>query len=169
MAAPTHAVYRRARAAMTVVEVLHYLAAVLAFLPGAVLLLSGLFELLSGVGQGVVVWRDVDKCLTALVFIAYGVFTARSAYMMGRLRRRGFSVKWAWAHAVTLVALPLALATWVVLSRRSVKELYESRIMPFEPLVLSRPPPVPVIPLQLANGETAGITPARGLPRGDVP
>jgi hypothetical protein len=162
MAVPTSAVNRRARAAMTVVEVLHYLMAVLAFLPGGVLLLSGLFDLLNRLGQGLVVWRDVDKCLTALVFIVYGAFTVRSASMMGRLRRREFSVYWAWAHAVTIAALPLALVTWLVLSRRSVKELYASRIMPFEPLVLPPPLPMPVIPLHACEAENPDVAPAGG-------
>ena len=153
---------RRARAALTLVEVLHYLTGVAAFIPGGILLLSGALEFLRGVGQGAVPWRDVDKCLTALAFVAYSTLTIRSAWFMGQLRQRQFSVYWAWAHVVVLPALPLALLTWLVLSRRSVKQLYESRIVPFEPLVLPPPLPVPVIRLEGVDAQSAGAAPAGG-------
>jgi len=49
-----------------------------------------------------------------------------------------------------------------VLSRRSVKQLYESRIVPFEPLMLPPPLPIPVIPLEGVDAESAVAAPAGG-------
>jgi len=159
---PSSNPYRRALRALLLVEVLHYLAGIAAFIPGGVLLLSGGFEFLRGVGQGIVQWRDVDKCLTALAVLAYGTLTCRSASFMGWPKKRQFSLYWAWAHVIVVPALPLALLTWLVLSRRSVKQLYESRIVPFEPLMLPPPLPIRVIPLEGVDAESAVAAPAGG-------
>ena len=147
--------HRRARALLLLVEVLHYVVGVFGVLACLPLLLGGLSDLLGRVGQwGVVAWHDVDRCLTGLAVLAYGILTLRSASLMGRRKHRRFSAWWALAHVPTVLALPLALLTWLVLSRPPVKELYESRVLPFEPVVRPPPLPVPVIPLEPAAAAT---------------
>ena len=150
---------RRARAALSLAEVLHYVLGTLGLIVSVPILGGGITNLLGGVGRwGVVSWRDADRCLTGLLIVAYAWLTLRSASRMGRRRGRTFSLRWAAAHAVTIVALPLAFLTWLVLTRESVKELYESRVLPFEPRILPPALPVPVVPLEATAGDGGSAT-----------
>jgi hypothetical protein len=73
---------------------------------------------------GVVTTDQLNRAGFGLVCIAYAVGTWYSAVCLRRHIRREFSTRWAWAHVITVVATPLALLTWLVLSRESVKQVY---------------------------------------------
>lgn len=147
-------------------EGLHFAAATVA------LLWFGLPYFVTSLGQmserfrqvGVVTTDQLNRAALGLICIAYAVGTWYSASCLRRHVRREFSVRWAWAHVVTVVGMPLALLTWLVLTRESVKQVYAClgiKVV-LERVLLPNPAqqrPLPVLPIRAmpVEGETLNL------------
>jgi hypothetical protein len=59
-----------------------------------------------------------------LAGLLYVGLTFYSTHLIEHRKGRAFSLAWGAAHALTVVGLPLALLTWLGLTRASVRELY---------------------------------------------
>jgi len=144
-----------ARLAVGLLEGCHYIAGILSILVGGMFVLPALLGLLDRYGQfGALPPDHINRLLFGLFVVAYGVGSCYSASSIGRRLRRGFSLRWAFAHLPTVIWTPLAPLTWLVLTRESVKQVYEDMQLPFTPLLM--PPPLPVKAIPLSEDGTVG-------------
>jgi hypothetical protein len=138
---------------LTLLEWLHYLAGILAVLIGGlVFVLPAAVGMVARYGQfGVLPTDYLNRLVFGLFGIAYGVGSCYSASRIGRRMRREFSLRWAFTHVLTVIGAPLALLTWLVLTRESIRQAYASIQLPFTPLLVSPSLPVKVIPIEASG------------------
>jgi hypothetical protein len=120
--------YHRATRWLTALEILHKVWGYLCLMAAAATVGIALFDMSRATRRGFSPRPSTFGWLLAgLAGLAYVGLTFYSAHLIERRTRRAFSLAWAAAHAVTVVALPLALLTWVGLTRGFVREIYGDR------------------------------------------
>jgi hypothetical protein len=97
---------------------------------------------------GVLSKWDVDRLVWPLALLTYCALTVRFGLYIGKRTAWRSTMQWSALHALTVIGLPSALFTWLVLTRESVKEAYRDAVPSFEPRVFPPPLPIPVLPLE---------------------
>ena len=137
---------RRAGIWLALVEASHYVWAGLVSTMGLAILVGPVLMILQRLGNwGVVSKWDVYRALPGLAVMAYVGMTICVGRCIGRRTHRRLTLFWQVAHLLTVLGIPVALMTWLTLTRRAVRDAYESVVLPFEPRMLPPPLPVPAI------------------------
>ena len=140
---------RRVRFWLSLVEAAHHVWGGTIGVAAALVSFGAVVRILERFGNwGVLSKWDVDRLVWPLALLTYCALTVRFGLYIGKRTAWRSTIKWSALHALTVIGLPLALFTWLVLTRESVKEAYRDAVPSFEPRLFPPPLPIPVLPLE---------------------
>jgi hypothetical protein len=126
--------HRRAQNSLIVLDLLHKVWGGIALLLGGTMFFFNLRQIIREIRRSNAVPLDeVGWMALGAIFILYALITFVSAHLIERRKARMFSLAWGIAHGLTIVGLPLALVTWLILRRDVVLEAYGDRPSTFQP------------------------------------